>query len=69
MVQTFLLYESASGYGLFEAKEAEGIALNNESVQQSVKKFDNFGKIVSLTSFLPFTTARDALENINCVSE
>jgi nucleolar protein 56 len=69
MVQTFILFESPSGYALFEAKGVEGIALNSESIQQSIKKFDNFGKIVKLIAFSPFKSARDALENVNCISE
>ena len=30
----YVLYETASGYALFEAEEAEGIALQKESVQE-----------------------------------
>lgn len=30
----YVLYEQASGYALFEAEEAEGVALQKESVQE-----------------------------------
>eukprot|EP00128_Syssomonas_multiformis_P004077 Colp12_sorted_trinity150504_noHs@8471 len=64
-----ILFESASGYALFEAVETEEIGLELESVQQSVLDLAKFGKIVKLKAFIPFTSAQNALENINSISE
>jgi len=69
MVQQFILYESASGYGLFEVVEAEEIGALLPQVQKAVLDLAHFSKIVKLKAFSPFTTAENALENINHVSE
>lgn len=65
----FLLYEAASGYGLFEVIEAEEIAGLNERVQESVTDSQRFSKLVKLTAFQPFASAEHALDNILKVSE
>eukprot|EP00124_Ichthyophonus_hoferi_P004713 Ihof_evm3s556 gene=Ihof_evmTU3s556 len=65
----YVLYESASGYGLFETVESEGVALKKESVQEAIQDLARFGKVCKLKAFVPFTTAQMALENINCISE
>ncbi|KAJ1803326.1 Nucleolar protein 56, partial [Coemansia sp. RSA 2598] len=64
-----VLYESASGYGLFEVKQAEKIGAKLSEVQASVKDLAKFSKVLTLKSFVPFKNAADALENINDVSE
>jgi len=69
MAATFLLYESASGYGLLEIVSADEIGGSTEAVQESVRDLERFGKAVKLAAFKPFTSAADALENINAVSE
>jgi len=66
---THVLFESASGYAIFEVKLAEDIAARSEAVQQSIHKLSTFGKMVSLMSFSPFKSAAQALENANDVSE
>lgn len=65
----FLLYESASGYGLFEVSAFDEIAASADSVQQAVTDLARFGKYVKLSAFTPFKSAADALEQINAVSE
>ncbi|KNC80278.1 nucleolar protein 56 [Sphaeroforma arctica JP610] len=65
----YVLFESASGYGLFEMAESEGIALKSKSVQEAVTDLSRFGKICKLKAFAPFRSAIEALENINCISE
>ncbi|MED6207398.1 snoRNP complex protein nop56 [Stylosanthes scabra] len=65
----FLLYESASGYALFEAHGLDEIGHNTESVRTSVSDLNRFGKVVKLRSFYPFTSALDALKQCNAVSE
>ena len=66
---TFLLYESASGYGLFEISNFDEIANSAEELQQSITDVSRFGKIAKLIAFKPFTSAANALEQINAVSE
>jgi nucleolar protein 56 len=65
----FLLYESASGYGLFEQVKTEELAITSDEVQESLQDLQRFSKMVKLKSFRPFTSAEQALENINRVSE
>ncbi|ORX73272.1 Nop-domain-containing protein [Linderina pennispora] len=66
---THVLYESASGYGLFEVMQAEKIGAKLAEVQSTVLDISKFGKYVRIKSFAPFKNAADALENINDVSE
>ncbi|KAJ7070351.1 hypothetical protein B0H15DRAFT_870697 [Mycena belliarum] len=66
---THALFESASGYAIFEAKLSDDIGARTLAVQQSVTDLAKFGKIVTLMSFLPFKSAAQALENANDVSE
>lgn len=66
---THVLFESASGYAIFEAKLAENIALRTPAMQDSIRDLGKFGKMVNLASFTPFKSAAQALENINDVSE
>lgn len=65
----FVLYESASGYALMEVNEAEEIGSLLEEVQQAVLDPQRFCRTVKLKSFQPFTTAENALENVNAISE
>lgn len=64
-----LLFESSSGYALFDVVKAEEIAATTEAGQQTIVDLERFSKIVKLKAFLPFTSAESALENINAVSE
>jgi nucleolar protein 56 len=67
---THVLFESASGYAIFEAKLTENIgSKKSKAVQESFQDLAKFGKMVSLMSFLPFKNAAQALENANDVSE
>ncbi|KAI8057951.1 hypothetical protein BDF22DRAFT_663021 [Syncephalis plumigaleata] len=61
MAATHILYETASGYALFERIQSEEIA--------SIQDLGKFGKMVALKSFMPFKNAMHALENQNDVSE
>ncbi|KAJ2159531.1 Nucleolar protein 56 [Coemansia sp. RSA 552] len=69
MSLTHVLYESASGYGLFEVQQAEKIGSKLAEVQSTVADLAKFGKYVKAKSFAPFKNAADALENINDISE
>jgi len=65
----YLLYESASGYGLFERVKCEEIGVTLEEVQTAITDLQRFSKIMKLVTFVPFRTAESALENINAISE
>lgn len=69
MATTFLLYESASGFSLFEVKEFDEISQAADKVQEAVSDMARFGKICKMVAFKPFGSAADALEQINAVSE
>lgn len=69
MSTTFLLFESASGFGLFEVTAMDEIGQSVDSVQQAVTDISRFGKCMKLSAFKPFTSAANALEQINAVSE
>ena len=69
MSTSFLLFESASGFALFEVKASDELAQGVEAVQRSVESMERFGKSVKLAAFKPFTSAANALEQINAVSE
>lgn len=64
-----LLFETASGYAIFEAKLHEDIGSKSKAVQDSIADLAKFGKMVSLMSFSPFKSAAQALENANDISE
>ena len=67
--RNYVLFESASGYGLFEVVESDQIGSLLETVQQSVTDSARFCEIVKLTAFQPFKSPEDALQNIMNVSE
>ena len=70
LLQTLhLLYESASGYALFETTGLDEIGQNADAIQESVTDLNRFGKVVKLLAFTPFTSAADALEQCNSVTE
>ncbi|GFR43940.1 hypothetical protein Agub_g5079 [Astrephomene gubernaculifera] len=66
---TFVLYESAVGYGLFEVTEFDEIGQAVDKVQEAVSDLARFGRIVKMTAFKPFPSAADSLEQINAISE
>eukprot|EP00037_Helgoeca_nana_P006609 m.60790 g.60790 ORF g.60790 m.60790 type:complete len:499 (-) comp17484_c0_seq1:232-1728(-) len=69
MPKLYLLHEAALGYALFEGEEFEDIGANMDTVQAAVQDLAKFGKICKLHAFIPFSSAQDALDNINAVSE
>jgi nucleolar protein 56 len=64
-----VLYESASGFALFDIKGLDEIGSAVDKVQASVTDMQRFGKVAKLTAFKPFASAADALEQINAISE
>ncbi|KAL1563044.1 snoRNP complex protein nop56 [Salvia divinorum] len=65
----YLLYESASGYGLFSADGIDEIGQSTEAVRTSVVDLNRFGKVVKLAAFTPYDSALDALNQCNAISE
>ncbi|XP_010499575.1 PREDICTED: nucleolar protein 56 [Camelina sativa] len=65
----YLLSESPSGFGLWEAHGIDEIGQNTEAVRSSVSDLSRFGRVVQLTAFQPFQSALDALSQANAVSE
>jgi len=66
---THALFETASGYAIFQVDFREDIGFKSKQVQDSINDLAKFGKMVSLISFSPFKNAAHALENANDVSE
>ena len=66
---THVLFESASGYAIFEVKQHEEIGAKSKGVQDTFSDISLFGKMVQLISFSPFKNAAHALENANDISE
>ena len=64
-----VLFEHASGYGLFRVKEFEEIGMLLPEVEKSVTDLSRFNSIVNLVAFSPFKTGTNALDNINSISE
>jgi nucleolar protein 56 len=64
---TFVLFECAAGYGLFELVNFDKVGA--EEVQSSVTDLQRFSKYIKLVGFQPFESAEDALANINAISE
>ena len=65
----FVLFESASGYGLFSILEADEIGSLLEHVQSGQNDLSRFQRVTKMVAFHPFETAENALENINAISE
>ncbi|KAG6497172.1 hypothetical protein ZIOFF_045061 [Zingiber officinale] len=65
----YLLFESSSGYSLFHAYGLDEIGQNTEAVRNSVLDLNRFGKVVKLVAFHPFSSALDALNQCNAISE
>jgi nucleolar protein 56 len=66
----YILYESAVGYGLFEVIAFDEIGSLLESTNQNtVMDITRFGRAMKLQAFIPFTSAIEALENANAISE
>jgi len=65
----FTLYESAAGYALLEVVSMEEISPSSDSNQKGITDLSLFSRSVKLKAFQPFSSAEDALENINAISE
>ncbi|KAL5198985.1 hypothetical protein ABZP36_002497 [Zizania latifolia] len=65
----YLLFESASGYAWFHAYGIDEIGQSVDAVRASVLEFQRFSKAVKLAGFSPFSSAVDALNQCNAISE
>ena len=63
----FILYETASGYCLFEKEEYDETG-GLSKIQKSVNSLERFAKSVKLVAYYPFKTAEEALENIKSIA-
>eukprot|EP01006_Ploeotia_vitrea_P045136 TRINITY_DN66917_c10_g1_i1.p1 TRINITY_DN66917_c10_g1~~TRINITY_DN66917_c10_g1_i1.p1 ORF type:complete len:527 (-),score=343.95 TRINITY_DN66917_c10_g1_i1:50-1597(-) len=61
--QQFVLFDTSSGFALFEVVGGEEIASNEDAVQKSISDLGKFSKLVKLKAFAPFTSAEEALAN------
>ncbi|KAI5292325.1 snoRNP complex protein nop56 [Ascosphaera acerosa] len=66
----YLLFEGPMGYALFKtAHQADTVGNRLKEVQDAMQDLGKFGKMVELASFLPFENNKQALAEINDVSE
>ncbi|XP_022905381.1 nucleolar protein 56 [Onthophagus taurus] len=69
MVNLYVLYEHAAGYGVFQVQEFEEIGMFLPQLEEAVTDLGRFNSVVKLVGFSPFKTAVAALENVNAISE
>ena len=67
-MQLFILYETASGYCLFEKEEYDETGGSLSQVQKAIASLERFAKMVKIAAYQPFTTAEEALENITTLA-
>lgn len=65
----FTLYESSAGYALLEVVAIEEINPTDKANQQTITDLALFSRSIKLKAFQPFSSAEDALENANAISE
>eukprot|EP01132_Coremiostelium_polycephalum_P006600 gene6600-8169_t len=66
---THILFETATGFYLFQVTGTESIAEFTPQVQKDMEDYSKFSRVVKMIGSVPFTTAENALENINALSE
>ena len=65
----FILFESAQGYCLFKKEEYDETGGKLSKVQKAIADVERFAKMVKLEAMSPFSTAEEALENIEAIGE
>jgi nucleolar protein 56 len=66
----YLLHEGPMGYSIFKVSHQPDTVGNRlKEVQDSVQDLSRFGKMVDLVSFLPFESGKQALSELNDISE
>ena len=69
MSQLFILFESASGYCLFQKEEFDEAGGQLTKIQKALFDVERFSKMVKLAAYQPFTTAEEALDNITAIAQ
>eukprot|EP01133_Synstelium_polycarpum_P007997 gene7997-9392_t len=64
---THILFETSTGFSVFSLQGTDQI--QNAQTQKSMADFEKFSKCAKMIGTLPFTSAAEALENINSISE
>ncbi|CRK16960.1 hypothetical protein BN1708_011899, partial [Verticillium longisporum] len=66
----YVLYEAPMGYGVFQVEhQADSIGLRSKETQEAINDLSRFGKMIKLLNFTPFHTGKEALSEINMISE
>lgn len=69
MPATYILFETSSGYSIFDFTAIDEIGHSSDAVRKSVDEFERFSSVVHLVGFRPFQSAASALNEINSISE
>jgi len=69
MSTLFVLFESASGFALFEQTESDEIGQYLEEMQNAMCDLSRISKVLKLKAFVPFKSAEEALAAANDSSE
>ena len=64
---SYILFESALGFCLFEKKKVDEVALSK--IEKQIGEYSRFKDMVKFIAFQPFDTPEHGLENMNAVSE
>merc|ERR1712000_35313 len=66
----YALFEAPVGYSLFKVvHQADVVGLKSKEGQEAANDLAKFGKMVTLQNFSPFRGQKEALENVNEISE
>ena len=68
-MQLFILFETASGYCLFEVVDYDETSFQLAKVQKAINNLEKFTKMVKLVAYQPFKTAEEALENLTAITK
>ncbi|XP_954030.1 ribonucleolar protein, putative [Theileria annulata] len=68
MTKTYLLFETAAGYGLYQIDQWDQIG-SDLSLDELVSNSERFSGTVKFKAFQPFRTAKEALENMRSITE
>lgn len=64
----FVLFETASGYCLFEKEDYDEVSGQLSQIQKAIANLERFAKMVKISAYQPFKTAEEALENISTIA-
>lgn len=65
----YVLYEAPTGYALFKVLSTEEIGADDVALQKDLQEYNTFAPWVKLTSFAPFDSPENALEDAISISE